>query len=128
MAIVSLYLFALIVSLSLYVAAKSVPDASVFRRVERLHSHTRSLLLDPTCLAIKNSVSNASAVYAPGTSEYAADMGTSLSFPALLRLLIRLTRQNIGLAHQLNMLRAQSNQATCTTLLLWCVFSSSPYI
>lgn len=36
-----------------------------------------SLLLNPTCKLIQSSVSNASAVFAPGTAEYAVDIRTS---------------------------------------------------
>jgi hypothetical protein len=80
MAVASLCFFLAIVS---HVAARTMPDAIVFSRAERLYPSTRSPLLDSTCRTIKSSVSNASAVYAPGTPEYAEDIGMSPSFFAV---------------------------------------------
>ena len=58
------------------VDAKGVPDANlVARRVERSNPYARTPLLHPTCQNIKNSVSSASAVYAPGTPEFLKDIG-----------------------------------------------------
>ena len=81
--VLSLYLFGLIVSLSLHTRATKVPDVSVVKHVEWLYPHPRAILVDPTCQKIRDSISNASAVYAPGTPEYNKDMGMSLSFLAL---------------------------------------------
>lgn len=63
--------------LSLCVDVRSVPHASVFRRVERAGPHTPSALLNSTCQLILNSLSSSSAVYAPGTCEYDEDMGAT---------------------------------------------------
>lgn len=82
MAAASLCFLVAIVSLNLHVVAGSMPDAIVFGRAETPYPHTRSLS-DSTCQAIKNSVSAASAVYAPGTPEYYQDMGMSLPFLAV---------------------------------------------
>lgn len=107
--VASLLFFLAVAFLSPCVDVKSVPDASVFRRVERAGPHAPSALLNSTCQLILNSLSSSSAVYAPGTCEYDEDLST----PRSASLLIRLTQKNTGPAHQLNMPRVQSNQATC---------------
>jgi len=112
MPVVSLPFLLATAFLSLHVGARSVPDANVFRRVERSGLLTRDPLINSTCQHIRNSVSNESAVYAPGTPEYDQDMGTPrLLFLVFASLLTRLTRQNTGLPRHPNPLRVQSNQA-----------------
>lgn len=54
----------------------------------QLESRTTNILLNPTCKLIRSSISNVSAVFAPGTAEYAVDIRTStacLSFGNIVR-------------------------------------------
>ena len=107
------------------VGARGVPDVSLSeRRAERSDPHVRTLLLNPTCKDIKNSISNASAVYTPGTPEYLKDIGAFVAILThdRLSLLMRPTQQNTGLVHRLNMPRVRSNQGMCKTFLLSYVY------
>jgi hypothetical protein len=45
------------------------------RLANDIRAKTRALLLDPTCKAIQAAISPASAVFAPGTAEYEAQIG-----------------------------------------------------
>lgn len=60
------------------VEARGVPHPRVFERMRRDHPSTRTLLLDPTCQQIQAAMSSASAVYAPGSLEYTAQIGEQI--------------------------------------------------
>ena len=102
------------------VDARSVPDVGLFgRRAERSDP-----LVQSVCRDIKNSISSASAVYAPGTPEYLKDIGMeSFLDRSWVQLLMYLTQQSIGSFHQPKMLRVQSNRGMCKTFLLWYMFT-----